>query len=152
MSATPTQREERRQEVSSSPLTGSQTIWWHTFLCLSREATNPPDLANFAESTGLIMVGIIHTHPDFGPQPSSLDLHQLHDLQRDNSSAVSIIISPLQNMDRIYSLTALGMDRLSNCHQSTTNTFHRQNNARDLYQAASNVVWYSGVTVLVDQC
>ena len=113
------------------------------------EATNYPDLTDFAERTGLKMVGIIHTHPDFGPQPSSVDLHQLHDLQRENSSAVSIIISPSQNIDRTYSLTAFGMDRLSKCH--STKEFHRHNEPRDLYQAASNVVWYSGVTVLEDQ-
>ena len=63
----------------------------------------------------LILLGIVHTHPDFGPQPSSVDLHQLYEVQRENPAAISLIISPKHRECPIYSLTHLGMNRIGNC-------------------------------------
>ena len=65
------------------------------------------------------MLGIIHTHPDFEPKLSSVDLHQLEEVQRENPAAISLIILPKQKEYPIYSLTHLGLTRMRNC---TTNT------------------------------
>ena len=87
----------------------------------------------------LIMLGIVHTHPDFGPQPSSVDLHQLYEVQRENPAAISLIISPKHRECPIYSLTHLGMSRISNCSSSSRHTFHRHNNMSMLYKRAVHI-------------
>ena len=87
---------------------------------------------------GLILLGIVHTHPDFGPQLSSVDLHQLYEVQRDNPAAISLIISPKQRQCPIYSLTHLGMTRIGNCTSSSRHTFHSHNDLPLLYKRALN--------------
>ena len=88
---------------------------------------------------GLILLQIVHTHPDFGPQPSSVDLHKLYDVQRENLAAISLIISPEQWQCPIYSLTHLGMTRIGNCSSSSCHTFHCHNSAkRALYVVTSD--------------
>ena len=91
--------------------TGINLFSLFVFHFISFDFTGAPDyweltaitaIANFTVRTGLVI--IIHTHPDFGPQPSSVDLHQLHELQPDLSSAVSIIISPSLHLNHTYSL------------------------------------------------
>ena len=97
------------------------------------------------------MIGIIHTHPDFGPQPSSVDLHQLYEIQRENSAAISIIISPSQSQNLLVSLTPKGMDKIGNCTSLSSHTFHRHNNMISLYKRAKNIAEYPAVTLIEDQ-
>ena len=101
--------------------------------------------------SGLVLVGIIHTHPDFGPNPSTIDLHQLYEIQRDNSAAISIIVSPSKSDEICVSLTDKGMDRIGNCTSPSSNTFHRHKNMFSLYKRARNIVEYPTVTIIKDQ-
>ena len=96
------------------------------------------------------MLGIVHTHPDFGPQPSSIDLHQLYEVQRENPAAISLKISPKQKQYPIYSLTHLGMSRIGNCTSLSRNTFHRHRDVTSLYKRALNIITTDSVTVFED--
>ena len=85
------------------------------------------------------MLGIIHTHPDSGPQLSSVDLHLLCEVQRENPAAISLKISLKQRQCPIYSLTHLGMNRIGNCSSSSHHTFHCHNNMSMLYKRAVHI-------------
>ena len=96
------------------------------------------------------MLRNVHTHPDSGPQPSSVDLHLLYEVQKENPAAISLKISPKQRQCPIYSLTHLGMNRISNCSSSSRHTFHRHNDMPQLYKRAMNIVTTSDILTIYE--
>ena len=59
------------------------------------EALDPVEIQAFFTTNQLLLLGSIHTHPPpWTSYLSSVDLHQLFDFQKDNPSAVSIVVAP----------------------------------------------------------
>ena len=81
---------------------------------------------------------------------SSVDLHQLYEVQRENPAAISLIISPKHRECPIYSLTHLGMSRISNCSSSSRHTFHRHNDMPQLYNRAMNIATTSDILTIYE--
>ena len=68
------------------------------------------------------MLGIIHTHPPpWTAFLSSVDLHMLYDFQKENPSAVSIVVAPAHMPTDApafaFSLTDLGFSVISQCKE-----------------------------------
>jgi STAM-binding protein len=66
--------------------TGSSITW---------EVHDERQITNyFVYNPNLIMLGLIHTHPNMTSFLSSVDLHALWDYARDNPSLISIVLAP----------------------------------------------------------
>ena len=87
------------------------------------ETVDETDTFNFFnDNPGLLLLGIIHTHPGFESFLSSVDLHMLYNYACSNSSVVSLVLAPELNTCPAYVLTKKGMDTLRFCFKSG---FHR---------------------------
>ena len=62
----------------------------------------------FVNNEDLIMLGLIHTHPNMTSFLSSVDLHALYDYAKDNHSLVSIVLAPERDTAPAYCLTSRG--------------------------------------------
>ena len=82
------------------------------------------------------MIGTIHTHPGFSATPSSVDLHQMFEIQQDQQSAIGIIVAPERNEAPVYSITNVGMASLAKCDNRG---FHEPENVSGLYDRALHV-------------
>ena len=69
----------------------------------------------FTYHPDLIMLGLIHTHPNFDSFLSSVDLHALWDYAQHNHSLVSIVLAPERRTWPAYCLTKIGFKELSKC-------------------------------------
>ena len=59
------------------------------------EAIDEANIQSYFSKNELLLLGVIHTHPPpWTSFLSSVDLHQLFNFQKDNPSAVSIVIAP----------------------------------------------------------
>ena len=74
----------------------------------------------------MIMVGLIHTHPQMTSFLSSVDLHALWDYAKDNQSLVSIVLAPEKKTSPAYCLTKLGLSnpRLENARKLVSTSTH----------------------------
>jgi proteasome lid subunit RPN8/RPN11 len=86
------------------------------------EAVDEARIQTYFENQGLLLLGCIHTHPPpWTSFLSSVDLHQLFDFQKENPSAISIVIAPAHMPDEVpalgYSLTDLGLTVLADCRK-----------------------------------
>lgn len=95
------------------------------------EAIDPVNLQSFFTENNLLLLGCIHTHPPpWTSFLSSVDLHQLFDFQKDNPSAVSIVIAPAHMPTHVpacvYSLTDMGLTVLADCRKTGVHQ-HRYN-------------------------
>lgn len=95
------------------------------------EAINEAEIQTYFSNNGLLLLGCIHTHPPpWTSFLSSVDLHQLFDFQKDNPSAVSIVIAPAHMPTNIpaygYSLTDMGLTVLADCRKKGVHQ-HRYN-------------------------
>ena len=89
------------------------------------EALDEPEIQSLFSSRGLLLLGLgcIHTHPPpWSSFLSSIDLHQLFDFQKDNPSAVSIVVAPAHMPTHLpaygYTLTDLGLTVLADCRKT----------------------------------
>ena len=71
---------------------------------------------------GLMIHGILHTHPLFESFLPIVDLHQLFNYTCVNPSTISIVLATEKNTYPAYSLTQKGMDCLITCRKGG---FHR---------------------------
>ena len=87
------------------------------------EATDELDIDNFfIQNPGMVLLGVIHTHPGFESFLSSVDLHMLFNYACTNHAIVSIVLAPELNTFPAYTLTRKGMDVLRTCQRTG---FHR---------------------------
>ena len=87
----------------------------------------------FVNNEDLIMLGLIHTHPNMTSFLSSVDLHALYDYAKDNHSLVSIVLAPERDTAPAYCLTSRGFNKLASCketgfhtHSGCEQTFYRE--------------------------
>lgn len=76
----------------------------------------------FNANPGLVILGVIHTHPGFESFLSSVDLHMLYNYACLNASVISIVYAPERNTFPAFALTTKGMETLQNCEEEG---FHR---------------------------
>ena len=86
------------------------------------EALCETEIQEFFTRNDLLLLGCIHTHPPpWTSFLSSVDLHQLFDFQKDNPSAISIVVAPDHMPSHVpgyaYSLTDLGLTVLADCRR-----------------------------------
>ena len=86
------------------------------------EAIDEAAIQTYFENKGLLLLGCIHSHPPpWTSFLSSVDLHQLFDFQKENPSAISIVIAPEHMPTHVpalgYSLTDLGLTVLADCRK-----------------------------------
>ena len=76
-------------------------MWW--------EVQDERQITNYVVYHDMIMLGLIHTHPQMTSFLSSVDLHALWDYAKDNQSLVSIVLAPEKKTPPAYCLTKLGL-------------------------------------------
>jgi STAM-binding protein len=91
----------------------------------------------FSYNPDLIMLGLIHTHPNMTLFLSSVDLHGLWDYARDNPSLVSIVLAPERKTAPAFCLTEHGLTAIGKCKKSGHHK-HRGDD-RQYYEVASHV-------------
>ena len=113
-------------------------------------ASNNAEVTAFhLQNPNLVWIGTIHTHPGFTATPSSIDLHQMFEIQRDQQSSIGIIVATERNEAPIYSITDVGMASLARCDNQD---FHEHENFRGLYDRALHVSTDTRMKVrIVDQ-
>ena len=80
----------------------------------------------FSCNTDLIMLGLIHTHPNMTSFLSSVDLHGLWDYARDNPSLVSIVLAPERRTAPAFCLTERGLADIGKCTGAMTGSTTRR--------------------------
>ena len=86
------------------------------------EAIDEVAIQTYFTNHGLILLGCIHSHPPpWTSFLSSVDLHQLFDFQKENSSSISIVVAPAHMPTDVpafgYSLTDMGLTVISDCRK-----------------------------------
>ena len=111
--------------------------------------TDETEIATFQlYNPSLILLRTIHTHPRWNSIPSSVDLHQQFDIQKDNKSAIGIILGAEEIDCPIISILQEGMEVLGACGQRG---FH-PHNRRILNESARHVDILEELdTTVVDQ-
>ena len=105
----------------------------------------------FSYNPDLIMLGLIHTHPNMTSFLSSFDLHGLWDYARDNPSLVSIVLAPERKTAPAICLTEPGLADIGKCKKSGHHDKHRGDDRR-YYEEASHVTMdQDWETIVVDQ-
>ena len=98
-----------------------------------RQITN-----HFVYNPDMIMLGLIHTHPNMTSFLSSVDIHALWDYARHNPSLVSIVLAPEKGTSPAFCLTSLGLTEVGKCKQ---NGFHKhKKNDKRLYREADHTL------------
>ena len=111
------------------------------------KTSDEAEIGEFSEANpNLVMYGTIHTHPGFTAKPSSVDLHQHHEIQREQASAIAIIVAPERNESPIYTISRFGMGELGKCKEKG---FHPHINFRSLYGFASHVSVDDSINVII---
>ncbi|KAM7537055.1 hypothetical protein Aperf_G00000060717 [Anoplocephala perfoliata] len=101
--------------------------------------TNEEELLECIESSGLIVLGWIHTHPSQTAFMSSMDLHCQLSYQLMLPEAIAIVCSPKFNETAYFSLTPdYGLGFILQCQR---NGFHEHLSTRDLYSRCKHVVF-----------
>ena len=119
--------------------TGSSVTW---------EVHDERQLTNFfVYKPSLVMLGIIHTHPNMTSFLSSVDLHAIYDYARDNPKLISIVLAPELNTSPAFCLTKYGISELSKCDEIGFH-HHRQDESK-YYQEADYVVYDEGFSTEV---
>ena len=92
----------------------------------------------YTESSHLIELGWIHTHPIQDQFMSSPDMHTTFNYQIQNKSSISIVVSAQEPNIQYYRLTATGMAELKKCERPGENFC---NHPRSWYEVATHVVF-----------
>ncbi|VDO05430.1 unnamed protein product [Rodentolepis nana] len=101
--------------------------------------TNEEELLDCIESSGLIVLGWIHTHPSQTAFMSSMDLHCQLSYQLMLPEAIAIVCSPKFDEVEYFSLTPdYGLGFILECQQTG---FHEHSATRDLYTRCKHVVF-----------
>lgn len=102
--------------------------------------THEEELLECIESSGLIVLGWIHTHPSQTAFMSSLDLHCQLSYQLMLPEAIAIVCSPKFNEIDYFSLTPdYGLEFILQCQRTG---FHEHSSTRDLYTRCKHVVFF----------
>ena len=114
--------------------TGSSVTW---------EVHDVRQVTNFfVYKPSLVMLGLVHTHPNMTSFLSSVDLHALWDYARDNPKVISIVLAPELNTSPAFCLTSYGISELSKCGE--TGFHHHRQEESKYYQEADYVVHDEG--------
>lgn len=98
---------------------------------------NEEDILTYHTTNNLIMIGWIHTHPDFDCFLSSIDLHMQLGYQLILPEAIAVVLAPKREKSiGIFTLTKKGIEVLKNCTHGTT--FHKHTEL-ELYNEAKHV-------------
>ena len=117
------------------------------------EAEDEAGIQAFFFKKELLLLGCIHTHPPpWTSFLSSIDLYQLFDFQKDNPSAVSVVVAPAHMPTHVpayaYSLTDLGLTVLADCKRAGVHQHRERSRAgHELYGRAGHLTWKSDLTI-----
>ena len=76
-------------------------------------ASDDAQIGAFSEGNkNLTLYETIHTHPGFKLNPLIVDPHQQYKIQREQLSAIAIIVAPERNENPILTLSRFGMEQL----------------------------------------
>ena len=92
----------------------------------------------FVRNPNLVMLGLIHTHPDMTSFLSSVDLHALYDYARNNPDLISIVLAPERGTAPVFTLTEEGRERISNCTEDGFH--HHEGGDEQYYKEADHVI------------
>lgn len=105
----------------------------YTTCCSLDEA----QICTYHTEFNLMLLGWIHTHPEFDCFLSSIDLHMQLGYQVIMPEAIAVVLAPKREKSRgIFSLTKTGLDTLKKCSKGTTFHPHLEHN---LYKEAEHV-------------
>ena len=127
------------------PKQNGQSDYW--------EAEDEAGIQAFFFNKELLLLGCIHTHPPpWTAFLSSIDLHQLFDFQKDNPSAVSVVVAPAHMPTHVpayaFSLTDLGLTVLADCKRTGVHQHRERSRAgHELYSRAGHLTWKSDLTI-----
>ena len=93
------------------------------------------EYSKWLQEKQFLLIGWIHTHPQFESFMSSVDLHMQKNLQCSLAEAISIVVSPKYDTSPIFRLTSVGLDQLKNCHKK--GTFHTHDTDIKFYESVS---------------
>jgi hypothetical protein len=136
------------------------------------EAIDEANIQSYFSKNELLLLGVIHTHPPpWTAFLSSVDLHQLFDFQKDNPSAVSIVIAPDHMPSDVpaygNTLTDMGLTVLADCrrtgvhqHRYVSHFNHyliyihfisrgRSRAGHELYENATHLSWIPDMPIKV---
>ena len=103
----------------------------------------------FITHPDLILLGLIHTHPNTSSSLTSMDLHSLWSYAKMNPAIVSLVVTPDDNLINSFSMTPLGLSEIRSCRQTG---FH-QHSYEDtrLFMESPHVIYDETMsTILVD--
>ena len=103
----------------------------------------------FITHPDLILLGLIHTHPNTSPVLTSMDLHSLWSYAKKNPAIISLVVSPDENLIHSFSMTPLGLREISACRQTGFHQ-HAYEDTR-LFMESPHVIYDETMsTILVD--
>jgi len=110
--------------------------------------TNEEQIWKFQdERLNLIMLGWIHTHPDYNVFLSSVDMHNQFLYQCLLPEALAVVVSPKFSEVGAFHLTPKGLDVIGSCRQKG---FHPHSKHPPLFEAASNAQFVGGNIEMID--
>jgi len=110
--------------------------------------TNEEQILEFQDKNPeLLMLGWIHTHPDYNAFLSSVDLHNHYLYQCMMVESIAIVVSPKFNETGAFILTEEGMKVIGSCQKSG---FHPHQKQPPLFRAAPHVHYFHSGVSLVD--
>lgn len=108
---------------------------------------NEEDIYTFHTEFNLVIIGWIHTHPEFDCFLSSVDLHMQAGYQTLLPEAIAIVYSPSKRFQKkigIFRLNKYGLNIIRKCDKGTTFHNHSENG---LYSEAKHVKQVSSTIV-----
>jgi len=110
--------------------------------------TNEEQIWEFqSQHPELIMLGWIHTHPDYQAFLSSVDMHNQYLYQSLLPEALALVVSPNYKEIGAFRLTDIGVTVIGNCKEKG---FHPHNKNPPLFEAAPNVEYLNSPIEMVD--
>ncbi|CAG5111202.1 Oidioi.mRNA.OKI2018_I69.chr2.g5532.t1.cds [Oikopleura dioica] len=110
--------------------------------------TNEEQIWEFqSQHPELIMLGWIHTHPDYQAFLSSVDMHNQYLYQSLLPEALALVVSPNYKEIGAFRLTETGLTVIGNCKEKG---FHPHNKNPPLFEAAPNVEYLNSPIEMVD--
>ena len=102
------------------------------------EVQDERQITNYFVYHDMIMLGLIHTHPQMTSFLSSVELHALWDYAKDNQSLVSIVLAPEKKTSPAYCLTKVGLSEIGKCRKTG---FHKHKGSDErFYKEADHVI------------
>jgi len=111
--------------------------------------TNEEQILEFQEQhSSLIMLGWVHTHPDYNAFLSSVDMHNHYLYQCMMPESIAIVVSPKFNEVGTFNLTETGMKTIGACklggfhpHQSNPALFEPARHVHYVHQSCQFFDW-----------